>query len=147
MPDFRFSASVLLPYPLSEVFDFSSDAGKLDLLTPPWVHFNILTPLPIEMRQGLVIRYRIRIRGIPVRWDSRITQWEPPFRFTDEQIRGPYRMWLHRHAFEETPDGTLATDDVTYRVPGGALVNRLYVVPELRRIFDYREARLRELYP
>ena len=147
MPDFRLTTSLLMPHPLSEVFDFLSDAGKLELLTPPWVHFSILTPLPIEMRQGLVIRYRIGLRGIPVRWDSEISQWEPPFLFTDRQIRGPYRLWVHRHEFEETPNGTLATDDITYRVLGGALANRLYVAPELRRIFAYREARLRDVFP
>ena len=147
MSDFHFNASVLLPHPLLEVFDFLSKAEKLELLTPPWVHFNILTSTPIEMRQGLVIRYRIRIRGITVDWDSEITQWEPPYRFTDRQVRGPYRTWLHHHLFEETPDGTLATDNIAYRVPGGALVNRLYVVPELRRIFAYRETRLRALFP
>ena len=146
MPDFHFSTSVLLPYPRVEVFDFLSKAEKLNLQTPPWVHFSILTPLPIEMRQGAVIRYRIRVRGIPVRWDSEITEWEPPLRFTDTQIRGPYSYWIHRHEFDETPEGTLATDDITYRVPGGALINRLYVAGELRKIFAHRKARLLQIY-
>ena len=145
--DFHFNTSVLLPHPLLEVFDFLSRAEKLELLTPPWVHFNILSPLPLEMRQGLVIRYRIRVRGITVRWDSEISEWQPPYRFTDRQVSGPYSTWLHHHLFEETPDGTLATDEITYRVPGGSLVNRLYVAPELRRIFTYRETRLRALFP
>ena len=147
MPDFRFTTSLVLPYHLPEVFAFFSDACNLDPLTPPWVHFSILTPLPIDMRRGLVIRYRIRVRGVPLRWDSEITHWEPPYRFTDEQLRGPYRQWVHRHEFEETPDGTRATDDVTYRVLGGSLVNRLYVAPELRRIFAYRENVLSDLFP
>ncbi len=147
MPDYHFSSSILLRYPLPEVFDFFSTAETLNLLTPPWVHFSILTPLPIEMRQGIVIQYRIRVRGIPHRWDSEISDWRPPFGFTDTQIRGPYRYWVHRHSFEETPEGTIVADDITYRVPGGALVNRLYVAGELRRIFAYREARILELYP
>ena len=137
----------MLQYPLSEVFPFFSMAESLNLLTPPWVHFSILTPLPIEMRQGMVIQYRISIRGIPVRWDSEIAEWQPPFLFTDRQLRGPYRFWVHRHIFQETPDGTLVTDDITYRVPGGAPVNRLFVAGELRRIFAYRETRILELYP
>ena len=147
MPDSRFSFRVLVPYPLEEVFDFFSRAENLNLLTPPWAHFAILTPQPIEMRQGAVIRYRIRLRGIPVRWDSEITAGNPPLHFTDTQIRGPYRFWIHRHEFEETPEGTLATDDITYRVPGGPIVNRMYVAGELRRIFAYRTDTLKELFP
>lgn len=120
---------------------------NLEALTPPWLHFNILTSLPIEMGQGTRISYRIRIRGVPVRWVSEITEWNPPYSFEDTQIRGPYRKWVHRHGFEETPEGTVATDDVSYRVPGGALVNRLLVSGELRRIFDCRRARLLEIFP
>ncbi len=147
MPDFHLSSGILLRYPLPRVFDFFASAENLNLLTPSLLRFSILTPLPIEMRRGTVIRYRLRLRGISVRWDSEITEWEPPFRFTDTQIRGPYRLWVHRHRFEETPEGTLVTDDVTYRVPGGSLVNRLLVAGELRRIFAYRKAKLLELYP
>ena len=146
MPDFQISSSVLLRYPRPQVFEFFSRADNLNLLTPPWLHFSILPPLPIEIGRGTVIKYRIRLRGVPVRWDSEITEWEPPLRFTDTQIRGPYRRWIHRHGFEETPDGTLVTDAVTYRVPGGWLVNRLFVAGELRKIFGYRKARLLELY-
>ena len=147
MPDFHFHSSVQLRYPLWEVFPFFSTAENLNLLTPPWVRFSILTPLPVEMRQGLVIEYRIRVRGIPHRWDSQITEWRPPFGFTDTQIRGPYRFWEHRHGFEETSEGTMVTDDITYRVPGGAPVNRLYVAGELRRIFAYRRSRILDLFP
>ena len=137
----------MLQYPLSEVFPFFSTAESLNLLTPPWVHVSILTPLSIDMQQGIVIQYRISIRGIPVRWDSEIAEWQPPFLFTDRQLRGPYRFWAHRHIFQETPDGTLVTDDITYRVPGGALVNRLFVAGELRRIFAYRRERTLEVFP
>lgn len=147
MPDCHLNSAILLRRSLPEVFAFFAGAENLNLLTPPWLHFSILTPLPIEMRQGTVIRYRLRLRGFPVRWDSEITEWEPPLRFTDMQIRGPYRLWVHRHRFEETPEGTLVTDTVTYRVPGGSLVNRLFVAGELRRIFAYRKAKLLELYP
>ena len=138
---------MLLPYPRERVFDFFSRAGNLNLLTPPWLHFSILTPLPIEMKAGARIDYRIRLRGLPVQWTSEITEWMPPVRFTDSQIRGPYRLWVHRHVFEETAEGTLAIDDVTYRVPGGGLANRLFVAGELRKIFDYRKAKLLELFP
>ena len=147
MPEFHFNSSIPLRHPHPEVFEFFASAENLNLLTPPWLHFSILTPLPIEMQRGTVIRYRLKLHGIPVRWESEITDWEPPLRFTDTQIRGPYRYWIHRHRFEETRDGTLVADDVTYRVPVGSLVNSLFVAGELRRIFDYRKAKLLQLYP
>ena len=117
MPEFSVHSTVLLRRPREQVFDFFSRAENLNLLTPPWLHFTILTHPPIEMGLGTCISYRIRIRGIPVRWVSEITEWEPPCRFTDTQARGPYRRWAHRHVFEETAEGTLVTDDVSYRVP------------------------------
>ena len=147
MPDFRVQSSVLLRHPRQDIFDFFSRAENLNVLTPPWLHFSILTPPPIDMGVGTVITYRIRLRGIPVRWVSQITEWEPPIRFEDTQVHGPYSRWVHRHIFEETAEGTLAIDDVAYRVPGGRLVNRMFVAGEVRRIFEYRRARLLELFP
>ena len=138
MRDFHVSSRVILQHPIEQVFEFLSKAENLNLLTPPWVRFSILTPLPIEMRTGTLIEYRIRLRGIPIRWDSEITQWDPPFRFQDTQRRGPYNHWVHSHIFEEVPEGTLVIDEVDYRVRGGRLVNWLYVAPELRRIFNHR---------
>ena len=138
---------MLLRHSRERVFDFFSRAENLDLLTPPWLRFKILSPLPIVMAEGTRITYRIRLRGFPVRWVSEISEWEPPFRFTDRQLRGPYSLWTHNHLFEETDGGTLAVDDVTYRVPGGALVNRLFVAGELRRIFEYRRAKLLQVFP
>ena len=137
----------LLKRPIEQVFAFFAQAENLNLLTPPWVRFSILTSMPIEMAVGTIIEYRIRLRGVPVKWRSEITEWDPPFAFCDEQRRGPYRFWIHRHTFEERPDGTLVTDHVDYGVLGGALVNRLLVAGELRRIFDYRRERLAELFP
>ena len=128
-------------------FEFFALAENLNLLTPPWLQLSILTPLPIHMEVGTIIKYRIKLRGFPVMWDSEITEWDPPYGFTDTQIHGPYGSWVHRHRFEETPEGTMVIDDVTYRMSGGDLVNRLFVRPELKKIFDYRTAKLVELYP
>ncbi len=138
MRDFRFNSQVILQHPREQVFEFFSQAENLNFLTPPWVRFSILTPPPIEMKTGTLIQYRIRVHGIPIRWDSEITQWDPPFRFQDTQRRGPYSQWVHSHIFEEVPEGTLVIDEVEYRVPGGRLVNCLYVAAELRRIFNHR---------
>ncbi len=144
---FQVHQEQLLSYPIEQVFRLLASPENLNLLTPPWVKFSILSPQPIEMAVGTIIEYRIRLRGVPVNWRSEITEWQPPFAFCDVQLRGPYRFWVHRHTFEEKPGGTLATDHVDYRVLGGALVNRLFVAGELRRIFGYRETRLHELFP
>lgn len=146
MPDFRIASSVTLERPLERVFEFFSKAENLGLLTPPWLHFTIVSPLPIEMRAGALIEYRIRLYGIPMKWTSEITEWDPPHMFEDTQIRGPYRKWVHRHTFEATDEGTVVTDEVRYRVPGGAVINRLFVRGRVKRIFEYRKAKLKELF-
>ena len=108
----------LLPRPREEIFPFFADAAHLGDLTPDWLHFRILTELPIEMGRGTLIRYRIRWRGLPIGWTTRITVWDPPFRFVDEQIRGPYRLWRHEHHFESHGRGTTRmTDHVDYALP------------------------------
>lgn len=146
MPDFRIASSVTLERPLEQVFEFFSKAENLGLLTPPWLRFTIKSSLPIEMKVGALIEYRIRLYGIPMKWTSEITEWDPPHMFEDTQIRGPYRKWVHRHTFEETDEGTVVTDEVRYRVPGGAVINRLFVRGQVRKIFDYRKAKLKELF-
>lgn len=146
MPDFRIASNVTLGHPLEQVFEFFSKAENLGLLTPPWLRFTIASPLPIEMKAGALIEYRIRLYGIPMKWTSEITEWDPPHMFEDTQIRGPYRKWVHRHTFEETDEGTVVTDEVRYRVPGGAVIDRLFVSGRVRKIFDYRKAKLKELF-
>ena len=146
MRTFELTSEVLLPRPLAEVFPFFADAGNLERLTPPWLRFEVLTPGRMEMRRGATIDYRLRLRGVPVRWRSEITAWEPPVRFVDEQRRGPYRLWVHEHRFEERAGRTLASDHVRYAVPGGRLVDRLLVRPDLDLIFEYRRAVLEEIF-
>lgn len=140
-------AALWLPQPREAVFPFFADAGNLDRITPPSLRFRILEPRPAEMAEGALIDYRIRIRGIGIRWRTEITGWEPPVRFTDSQLRGPYRWWEHEHRFEEMGGGTLCTDRVSYGVPGGALIHGLFVQRDVLRIFRYRQERLRELFP
>lgn len=88
----RLTARQWFPQERDEVFPFFADAGNLELITPPRLRFEILTPAPLEMAPGLLIDYRIRIRGIPVRWQTEISIWEPSIRFVDQQLRGPYRL-------------------------------------------------------
>lgn len=144
---YRLEATQFLPYRREEVFEFFSDAFNLQTLTPAWLHFTVLTPPPIQIMRGTLIDYKLRLRGIPLRWQSRISVWEPPFRFVDEQVRGPYRLWHHEHVFEEVSGGTLCHDYVDYAVYGGRLINSLLVRPDLMKIFSIRQQKLRELFP
>ena len=141
------TCSVVLPRARDEVFAFFSDAFQLEQITPDWLNFRILTPGPIELQRGSLIDYRIRLRGIPIGWQTEISSWEPPFAFTDRQVRGPYRLWEHLHTFAEVEGGTLTVDSVRYRAPGGRLANWLVVEKDLRRIFEYRRQRMLELFP
>jgi ligand-binding SRPBCC domain-containing protein len=135
-----------LPRPLEVVFPFFADAGNLEALTPPWLRFEILTPLPIVMHAGAIIEYRLRLHGIALRWQSKIMVWEPPLRFVDEQRRGPYRTWIHEHSFRQRDNGTEMRDFVKYSAPGGWLVNLLFVQREVRRIFEYRSRKLSDFF-
>jgi ligand-binding SRPBCC domain-containing protein len=143
---FCLSASMALPRPIGEVFEFFADAGNLDLLTPTWLRFKILSPLPITMRQGLRLDYRLRIRGIPVTWQSEITVWEPPHRFVDEQRKGPYRYWIHQHRFASLDGGTEVFDQVEYAMPGGRFLHDRLVAPDLRAIFRFRQEKLMYIF-
>jgi ligand-binding SRPBCC domain-containing protein len=142
----HFDAKIWLPQPIAGVFSFFADAHNLERLTPPFLKFNVITPAPIVMAPGARIRYRLRLRGIPISWESEITAWEPPNRFIDEQRHGPYRLWKHEHQFAELDAGTEVVDHVEYAVWGGSIVNALFVAPDVRGIFDYRSRVLAELF-
>ncbi|MBS0264154.1 MAG: SRPBCC family protein [Planctomycetes bacterium] len=137
---------IWLPAPRVQVFEFFSDAFQLESITPPLLKFHVVTPRPIVIQAGTIIDYRLRLHGIPLRWRSLIPVWEPYTRFVDEQLKGPYLHWRHEHRFSDRNGGTLVSDEVFYRVLGGSLVNRLFVAPDLRRIFAYRSQKLQEIF-
>ena len=143
----KFSCSLFLPRPLDEVFPFFSDAHNLEQITPSWLNFKVLTPSPVEMKPGTLIDYKIRLRGLPIRWQSEITIWEPGVRFVDEQRRGPYRQWHHEHRFESRDGGTLCTDVVHYAVWFDFMVHALLIRPDIERIFAFRQKELARLFP
>ena len=146
MKTFLFKTQQTLEQPLTEVFEFFSDAHNLAVITPPWLKFEVLTPAPIEMVVGTRIDYQLKLRGIPVRWQSEITEWDPPHAFADEQRRGPYRIWRHKHTFDETEDGIVVGDSVEYAVWGGVLVDKFFVRPDIEKIFAYRTEQLAEIF-
>jgi ligand-binding SRPBCC domain-containing protein len=143
---YRLACEVRLPAPIEDVFRFFADASQLERLTPDWLKFSIVTPAPITMEEGTLIDYKLRVHGLPLSWRSRITLWEPPFRFADEQLRGPYRRWYHVHTFQQDGEGTICRDDVEYSVPGGSLMHSLFVKRDLNEIFAYRTKVLREVF-
>jgi ligand-binding SRPBCC domain-containing protein len=145
MKIFTFESKLYRPIPIDTVFPFFAEARNLELLTPPFLNFNIITPAPIVMARGTRIQYRLTLRGMPITWESEITAWEPPHRFVDEQLRGPYRLWKHQHDFRERDGGTDVSDHVDYAVWGGSLVNSLLVAPDVKKIFAYRSSKLDEL--
>jgi len=141
-----FQIELWLPLPPAELFPFFADAANLDAITPPWLNFRIVTPPPIEMCEGALIDYKLRVRGIPLRWRTRINVWQPPHRFEDEQIRGPYRQWIHEHTFEPRDGGTSARDLVRYAVPFDFIAHRWLVRPDVEKIFKYRAEALQQRF-
>ena len=137
-----------LALPRDEAFAFFADAGNLERITPPELNFHIITPQPIDIRQGTLIDYKLRMRGIPMSWRTEISVWEPPFRFVDQQLRGPYTQWIHTHTFTEvSPDETLIHDEVRYRLPlepVGDIIHFL-IRKELDHIFDFRQKAVAEI--
>lgn len=127
--------------PLPEVFPFFADARNLQELTPPSLAFTILSPLPIEMRPGAIIDYRIRLYGVPMKWRTVIEEYEPEHHFVDVQERGPYKTWRHLHTFRSVPGGTELGDVVEYELPLGPLgriAHAALVRRQLDTIFAYR---------
>lgn len=139
-------AEMLVEQPLETVFEFFADAKQLERITPPILNFKILTPMPVEMKAGLLLDYQISIHKVPIKWRTEIAAWEPPYRFVDRQLKGPYRLWHHEHTFEETEAGTLVKDKVIYKPIGGALVHKLFVRRDLEKIFRYRQEKIAEIF-
>jgi ligand-binding SRPBCC domain-containing protein len=135
--------------PIDEVFAFFADAHNLEEITPPWVGFKILSMSTEGIEEGTIIRYRLRLHGIPVHWRTNICAWNPPYTFVDEQARGPYKIWRHTHKFEAHGSRTKMLDEVQYSLPFGfvgRMVHWLKVRKDVSRIFDYRRERIVDLF-
>jgi ligand-binding SRPBCC domain-containing protein len=139
------TTSMSVPRPREQVFAFFADAANLEHITPPELHFQILTPQPVPMQEGTLIDYRLRLFGVSLRWQARISRWEPPTGFVDEQWHGPYRVWEHTHRFHDDGQVTIIEDIVRYRLPFASLGDIFHplVRLQLERIFRFRRSAVR----
>ena len=150
MKVYRLVREQLLGGSLDEVFAFFTDIRNLERITPAWLGFRILGRRPDTLGEGAIIDYTIRLAGVPVRWRTRIVDWQPGRQFVDIQERGPYALWEHTHSFRAVPGGVLMRDEVRYAMPFGPLgsiVHSLAVRASLGRVFDHRHEVLAGLFP
>jgi len=146
---FVFRAEQLVPRQLDEVFDFFSKAENLQQLTPPWLNFRIVSVHPTPVREGTLIRYSLRWRIFPIHWTTKIIDWEPPHRFVDLQLKGPYRLWRHNHLFAAEGSGTRITDEVQYALPlglVGRIAHTVKVRSDVEAIFAHRRAAVDKIF-
>jgi ligand-binding SRPBCC domain-containing protein len=142
-------AEQFVPRPLPEVFEFFSDAKSLHRLTPAWMQFRILSVDPEPVQQGTLIRYSLRWRMFPIHWTTEITAWEPPHRFVDIQLKGPYKLWRHEHRFVAEGDGTRILDEVHYQLPFGPfgrIAHALKIKKDVEGIFTYRREAVGKIF-
>jgi ligand-binding SRPBCC domain-containing protein len=133
---------------LEETFGLYGTADNLEHITPPWLRFRVLDPRPEALSAGARLEYSLVLHRFPIRWTTEIAEWEPPHRFVDFQVRGPYALWEHTHTFEPVASGTLLVDRVRYAIPYGplgALAHVAFVRRDLRRIFDFRRDAVADL--
>jgi ligand-binding SRPBCC domain-containing protein len=144
-----FRAEQFVPRPLDEVFEFFSKAENLEELTPKWLNFHIVSVEPSPIRKGTLIRYSLRWRIFPIRWTTEIIEWEPPYRFVDLQLKGPYKLWHHEHRFVAEGTGTRILDEVRYLLPFGifgSMAHELKVKNDVATIFAYRTEAVNRLF-
>ncbi len=149
MQSYIFRTEQYVPRPINEVFAFFSQAENLQQLTPEWLHFRILSVDPQPIAKGTLIRYSLRWRIFPIRWTTEIALWEPPYRFVDVQLKGPYKLWRHEHRFVAEGGGTRIIDEVQYSLPFGMLgriARQLRVKRDVEKIFGYRTAAVQQLF-
>ncbi len=148
MAEYVLTREAVIALPRAEVFEFFADAANLERITPPELNFQIVTPQPIDIKKDSLIDYKLTLRGFPIKWRTRISDWNPPFDFVDEQISGPYKQWIHEHTFTELPGGGTGIKDVVrYRLPLEPLGDLMHflVRRELNYIFDFRQKAVEEI--
>ncbi|GAB4175444.1 MAG: SRPBCC family protein [Calditrichia bacterium] len=141
MVEHIYQNEIFLPATLEQAFAFFQNVQNLAKITPPWVHFEIITPPPLDIYEGREYEYKLKVNGIPMHWKTLISVWEPPHRFVDVQLKGPYKTWVHEHSFFERENGVLMIDTVRYQLPLGfigELIHIMQVKKFIKQIFEYR---------
>ncbi len=149
MKTYYFTQQIKIHKTIQEVFEFFSNAENLNRITPPHLEFKILTPQPIQIEPGTTIDYRLRLYKFPIHWKTKITAWEPPYRFVDAQLKGPYKKWIHQHRFQSENDGTIVEDNLEYAIPGGIaapFIHWIFVKRDIENIFRFRAGKLDEIF-
>jgi ligand-binding SRPBCC domain-containing protein len=146
---YTFKKAITIEKPLEQVFQFFSKAENLTKITSANLNFEILSPLPIKMEEGVLIDYRIKLYHIPFRWQTKITVWKPPFKFVDVQLKGPYKLWIHDHFFEESATGTRMSDYIEYQIPGGLfapIIHQQKIRKDIENMFDFRKKIIDQIF-
>lgn len=149
MAEHIFKRELTIDRPRAEVFEFFAQAANLERITPAELSFHIVTPQPIEMREGALIDYELKMNGFPMRWKTLISKWDPPHEFVDEQLSGPYKQWIHRHSFKEFgANQTLMEDEVKYRLPFEPFgdIAHFLIAGKIDKIFDHRTKVVEEVF-
>ncbi len=138
---FIFEQEQIINQPVSKIFSFFEKPENLSKLTPNWLRFNIKTKLPLGMKQGAEFEYTITIFGISMKWKTLISKYSPPNFFIDEQVKGPYKRWVHTHSFKEINGNVIIGDRVEYDLYGGFLkyIINIFVGLSVNKIFNYRK--------
>jgi ligand-binding SRPBCC domain-containing protein len=136
-----------LPFPREKVFEFFADAANLERITPDQLKFQVKKMSTPTIEAGTRISYRLKLMGIPFGWETLISTWEPPYRFVDTQLKGPYAKWVHTHGFEARGNSTLITDSVVYRLPLSPLGDLIhpFIRMQLNQIFAFRQKIVKDL--
>tara|TARA_B100000945_G_scaffold71969_1_gene54923 strand:- start:4537 stop:5016 length:480 start_codon:yes stop_codon:yes gene_type:complete len=150
MKTYELEFEQFIDLPINDVFDFFSKPENLSLITPPRLKFDILTPTPLEMKEGQLIDYSLKILYlVKLHWRTLITHYDKPYKFIDQQIKGPYTLWHHTHTFEEKDGGTLIKDKLRYAIPFGLLgrlIHFIYIKYDINGIFQYRHKILNQIF-
>lgn len=147
--NYIFTQETFIEQPLETVFEFFSQAENLDKITPKFLKFQFITPLPIEIKENTHIDYKLHLMGVPFKWKTLISVWQPPHKFVDIQLKGPYKKWEHTHEFKEMDGGTLMTDRVEYQLPFsifGRMAHGIFVEQQIKDIFAYRKEMMKVFF-
>lgn len=147
---YTLEVSQFLKIDMNEAWKFFSSPENLATITPLGMGFVITSGQPEKMFPGQIITYKVSpFPGFVTNWVTEITHVLAGSYFVDEQRFGPYQMWHHIHRFEEKQSGVLMTDQVSYKLPFGfigRIAHGLFVKAQLKRIFEFREQKLDELF-